>query len=223
MAIRFESSTWSPGDILFAEDLNDTFAVAAVKASKMPTDTNEYTGTVNESTSWTDFISYTFTPPTPNNMILAAKLQLDAHTDRVGTDNTNFIVRLAITNNTTGETGYIVRTVDNDNCYLGVGDYRYPAFLFNVGNTTYQTYTAIGSVPSATLRGIDDDVPQYFGVALQTPSFAMLGESYTITVQVKLRKEADGYPNTASVYLKNISITLYWTAVSEEEDSSLWS
>lgn len=177
-------------------ELNENFQQSIIRASASSEDTTEYSVSTNSSYSDIGY-SKTFTVPDvgDNNILWGFKIVYD----RKVNDSLDYaVLRMKVTNNTTGEVFYAFNDTTNyTNKAQSLGNF------FN--NTSYATSTEYVQA-NQLITAVGDGV--YGLIPFDAAAF---GSSYTITFEAKTLTGND------TAYMKNITITAYWSFLQDAE------
>ena len=203
--------TYVDGEILYGPDLNDSLDYASsIHRNTSSEDTTEYS--VVTTSNWADVgYSKTFTCPENKNIIRGLRLQFDAKTSNTGQIT---YYRAVLTNNTNGNTitftnGTFSRSQDGYNAYasvLGAG----------ASTTSYVSQDQYAHAIGITMNVYDYNA---YGTrfAASTNNFKAIQDGATYTLRITAWN--GDYAQTPTAYIKNITATIYWDKLADDEVS----
>lgn len=185
------NTDWSDGQILYAADLNDTFGAAIIRASESSTDTSEYSASLAaEGNEYDMGYSKTFTVPDVGAKNVLVGFRAEFEIKNSASTGMSWAPRFVLTNNTTGK---VVRLT----------------------NTDASTYPVMGAVNLDDVYSTRDEYAYVVGTISGTThgDFDAISKGSTYTVTIKGIRTSGA---TQTAYIKNITLTAYWTGLEDE-------
>ncbi len=189
---------WNNGEVLDADDQNDTFDAATIRGlliDSSATDATTYTHTGN--TTFNLEKTFTFTPSSSNNMILGYKIQADLKTTGAAVGVADVEVTPA-SGNTSGVTFYATTSIDTQSASFVT------LTMYSMGFSTVKAQAGSGQIPRLAQDNASEIVIDQNSTASGGLTFLTGGSSYAFKIYLRTSSAGE------TVSMTNIIVTVYY-------------